>query len=393
MHDQSDTTATLPAAAQAPLTPAVDDSLAAPQPQTLAFTFTGSGREYFRIWIVNLFLSVATLGIYSAWAKVRRLQYFDRNTQLAGASFDFRGDPKAILKGRVLAVCLAALYQYAFGFSLEIGMAIVVLLMLALPFFMRSALRFRLHNTQYRGLHFDFTGSIKAAYGAYLPPLLTFLLPGALVAVDPGGKSVLYAFLLYLAWPLSYGVMKTYQQRHLQFGTVGSSYRVPPRRFFKPYLAAIGMALGAALALGIVAAIAAYFISKMAGATAQVLPGVAGVAGLVFGYAAMLMAIPYVQARTANLVWSNTSFPGLEMRSTMGAWAFIKLQTGNTLLTIFTLGLFRPFAVVRVVKYRLAHLTLHSTGSFEEVVAAAGRKSGGAAGDGMADFLGVDISW
>ena len=63
------------------------------------------------------------------------------------------------------------------------------------------------------------------------------------------------------------------------------------------------------------------------------------------------------------------------------------------MLTLVTLGLYRPFAVVRVVKYRLAHLSLHSTASFEDVVAGAARKSGGAAGDGMADFLGVDISW
>lgn len=46
--------------------------------------FTGKGSEYFGIWIVNLLLTILTLGIYSAWAKVRRLQYFYRNTQLAG---------------------------------------------------------------------------------------------------------------------------------------------------------------------------------------------------------------------------------------------------------------------------------------------------------------------
>src|SRR5690606_28413884 len=79
----------LPADAPAPA-PA-----AAPQPRTLALIFTGDGREYFRIWVVNLLLTLATFGIYSAWAKVRRLQYFDRNTQLAGASFDFHGNPRA----------------------------------------------------------------------------------------------------------------------------------------------------------------------------------------------------------------------------------------------------------------------------------------------------------
>ena len=34
------------------------------------FKFTGKASEYFGIWIVNLFLSLITLGIYSAWAKV-----------------------------------------------------------------------------------------------------------------------------------------------------------------------------------------------------------------------------------------------------------------------------------------------------------------------------------
>ena len=72
-------------------------------------TFTGEGREYFRVWIVNLALSVATLGVYSAWAKVRRLQFFYRHTRLDGASFDFHGQPLAILKGRIVALGLFGL--------------------------------------------------------------------------------------------------------------------------------------------------------------------------------------------------------------------------------------------------------------------------------------------
>lgn len=41
---------------------------------TKPLTFTGTGAEYFGIWIVNLLLTIVTLGIYSSWAKVRRLQ-------------------------------------------------------------------------------------------------------------------------------------------------------------------------------------------------------------------------------------------------------------------------------------------------------------------------------
>ena len=38
-------------------------------PENLSLVFTGSGSEYFRIWIVNLLLMFVTLGIYFPWAK------------------------------------------------------------------------------------------------------------------------------------------------------------------------------------------------------------------------------------------------------------------------------------------------------------------------------------
>ncbi|MDB5937059.1 MAG: hypothetical protein JWQ01_4403 [Massilia sp.] len=388
MHEHSDIVDSPSPAA--PLPPAANDSV--PAPETLAFAFTGSGKEYFRIWIVNLFLTVATLGIYSAWAKVRRLQYFDRNTQLAGAVFDFRGDPKAILKGRVLAVALLAAYHYAFGFSLAVGLAIVAVMLLALPFFMRSALRFRLHNTQYRGVHFDFSGSSAGAYRAYLPPLLAFLLPSALFAIDPTNPLVALVFLLYLGWPLMYGAMKSYQQRHLQFGGTGSTYQVPARRFIKPYVIALLAALGGMLLLAIVLGVAT-FLTPKADNSKMALTIMPILGGVIAAYTTYLVAGPYLQVRIANLAWSNTSFPGVEIRSSMRAWDFVKLQTVNAVLTIVTLGLYRPFAVVRVYRYRLAHLALHTSGSFEQIAAAAARKRSGAAGDGMADFFGVDLSW
>ena len=41
----------------------------------LDIRFSGSGSEYFRIWIVNLLLTIVTLGIYYPWAKVRQTRY------------------------------------------------------------------------------------------------------------------------------------------------------------------------------------------------------------------------------------------------------------------------------------------------------------------------------
>lgn len=65
--------------------------------------FTGSAGEYFRIWIVNLFFTLVTLGIYSAWTKVRKKKYFYARTCFDGETFDCFGRPIAILKGRIVA--------------------------------------------------------------------------------------------------------------------------------------------------------------------------------------------------------------------------------------------------------------------------------------------------
>ena len=73
--------------------------------------FKGSGSEYFKIWIVNLFLSILTLGIYSAWAKVRRKRYLYGNTSVKGASFEYHASPLTILKGRLIAVALLIVYS------------------------------------------------------------------------------------------------------------------------------------------------------------------------------------------------------------------------------------------------------------------------------------------
>src|SRR5260370_8359218 len=66
--------------------------------------FTADAGEYFRIWIVNLALAIVTLGIYSAWAKVRKRRYFYGHTRVDGDTFDYRPNPIAILKRRLIPV-------------------------------------------------------------------------------------------------------------------------------------------------------------------------------------------------------------------------------------------------------------------------------------------------
>ena len=74
------------------------------------FEFKGNASEYFRIWIVNIALTILTLGIYSAWAKVRTNRYMYANTYLNGSNFEYNADPVRILIGRIIVVTLYALF-------------------------------------------------------------------------------------------------------------------------------------------------------------------------------------------------------------------------------------------------------------------------------------------
>jgi uncharacterized membrane protein YjgN (DUF898 family) len=73
--------------------------------------------------------------------------------------------------------------------------------------------------------------------------------------------------------------------------------------------------------------------------------------------------------------------------------ALTRLQVANAALTLLTLGLYRPFAVVRVYRYRLACLSLQVDQDFDAITAGARRPRRNAAGDGASDFLGLDLSW
>jgi len=152
-------------------------------------SFVGSGGEYFRIWIVNLLLSILTLGIYSAWAKVRREQYFHRNTLLDGSGFDYHGNPKAILKGRVIAVGLVAILSLTENLAPQYYFLALLLCVPLVPWLLIRSFIFRARNTSFRGLRFDFLGTYKGFCKAFWGYILLFVLIIVLGGISEFAKS------------------------------------------------------------------------------------------------------------------------------------------------------------------------------------------------------------
>src|SRR5437868_2663286 len=171
-----------PASSHAAVEPYLSDDVApAGEPHThrLDIRFTGSGSEYFRIWIVNLLLTIVTLSLYHPWAKVRRLRYFYGNTLVDGHALDFHGNPWKMLRGYLLVGAMVLLYSLAGKFSPVAGLVAFLIVAAIWPALFKASLQFRLANTSWRGLRFRFKGDTPSAYRAMLP----LFLPGLAVLV------------------------------------------------------------------------------------------------------------------------------------------------------------------------------------------------------------------
>ncbi|HAF00938.1 MAG TPA: DUF898 domain-containing protein [Methylophilaceae bacterium] len=195
--------------------------------------FTGKAGEYFGIWIVNLLLSIVTLGIYSAWAKVRRKKYFYNNTLIEGVGFDYHAKPMAILKGRIIAVALFILYQVLTKFSPIAGAVLLVLFLVALPWILVRGLTFNARNSSHRGLRFDFDGQYgQAARVMLLYPILIFLTLG-------------------LALPFVAQRMNQFVFNHHKFGLSHFQMNALVKDFYKVYLKMFGLIIALAFMIGV----------------------------------------------------------------------------------------------------------------------------------------------
>ncbi len=381
-----------------------------PQWQALPLQFTGSGSEYFRIWAVNTLLVILTLSLYLPYAKARRLRYFHGNTLVDGHALGFHGVGSKMLRGYLLVLAFSACYALAGQFSpLAAGLAALALVALW-PALWQASLRFRLANTSWRGLRLRFNGSVAGAYVALLPALLSgagILLAsamrgaqppaaGAAQAPDWAGAAIGVCGLLAMAMsPWLLARIKRYQHGHYQFAGDTTTLSARTRDFFSLWwrgglLALVPLLL--MVALGVVAGLAGLAAQGAGRGTGGAAAGslIVGLS-LLFYLVVFVLVGPWFSARLQNLVWGATASPRLRIRSSLRVRDLAWLTLKNLLLTVLTLGLYRPFAVVATTRLRLAAIGLQALGPPDSWVAGLQAVEGDAAGDAAGDLLGVDL--
>jgi len=334
------------------------------------FEFTGNATEYFRIWIVNLALSIVTLGIYSAWAKVRTQRYFYANTRVAGAPFEYLARPIPILKGRLIAFVLFGGYVLSGHFSFKVQIALALLIAIASPWLIVRGLKFRARYSAWRSINFSFVGDYGTAYVNYL--LLYLIVP----------------FTLSIYYPFLKGRQKRYVVDNTRYGTQPLHFSALNGDFFPPYLAAFGMFflwyLGMSFLTGVL-------IVNLGHSYRHPQPGLLyTMVGVI--YVGVFMIAMFLSARVNNLVYNSIDIGGNRLHSTLRARDLIGLYLVNTVAILCSAGMLIPWAMIRLARYRASRLTLLSVGNLD-TFAAAHAPDESAAGSEVDSVFDIDIGF
>jgi uncharacterized membrane protein YjgN (DUF898 family) len=96
-------------------------------------------------------------------------------------------------------------------------------------------------------------------------------------------------------------------------------------------------------------------------------------------------------SRITNLVWNHTRVGSCGFRCTLEANRLFLLMFTNALGMIFTLGLFKPFAQIRLATYMVGEFCLLSEGGLDDFIAGE-QQNVGAFGEEAAEFFDLDIA-
>lgn len=305
--------------------------------KALDFDFRGNGMEYFKIWIVNVLLTIVTLGIYSAWATVRNNRYFYSNLYLGDDNFRYLAEPLTILKGRIIAVVALIIYMGVSGLFPIAGLIMLGVLFLLIPYFINQSLAFSHRMSAYKNIQFRFKSSYGEAFMvAYVWPILGILSLG-------------------LLYPLFFVKMNEYVINNSAYGTTKFEFSATYKDYGIIFLTLIGV--------GAVAGILVWALTGVGSEiTGMIIPVIMGL--MYFGL------IVYFIIATTNLLYRSIALSGHSFDADLTMSGMSKVILINAFLTLITLGLYLPAAKVRMAKYVSSCLTMQVDGDLNNFAAA-----------------------
>lgn len=334
--------------------------------------FSGRAGEYFGIWFVNLLLSIVTLGIYSAWAKVRTERYFYGHTRLAGASFEYLANPIAILKGRLIAYAVVIALGLSLRFLPVLYFVLIIAIGVLMPAILVWSLRFRARNSAWRGVNFRFNAAASEAYGPFF------------------GWPILTAITLYLLFPFMTMRQQEFVGSNHRFGKEYFRFSGEVGKYYVPFLIVLGLGIAGIFGFGaLVGGIAVSAKSAGQDPSAAMYWMFAPMIALYLGIFGLGV---FLRTRYQNLFWKNTTLGPHRFESTLRARDMLWIYASNIVVIVCTLGLGVPWAMVRLARYRAEHFAMVAEGSLDGFVADASGSTS-ATGAELIDALDVGLDF
>lgn len=352
-----------------------------------SFEFRGNTGEFFKIWAVNMLLTLVTLGVFSAWAKVRTKRYFNGNIFLGGGNFDYHASPWSILFARVLVLGITGAVAYWSGEDFLRSAVRSTLLLVFLPWAYMRGLSFNARNTSFHGLRFSFRKTYFSIYLVCLPIIIGVLLTFYILSQSSKEEIAAYTsgdlytimfpiffFLFILVYPIMIRALQRFKAQGHAYGGVYFNFNTPPvRHYYSPW----GLFLKGNIVFVIIAVIfgikSEWFF----------------IVGLI-GFNGFL--IFYANALYLRLFWDKLTFPNGKVQCDFPVSQFaLKVITVNFFAIIFSLGLLYPWAKIRRARYLAEHIKIIApSGALQEVIAARSKKEG-AMGEELTVVEGFDF--
>lgn len=325
--------------------------------------------EFYAIYLVNILLTVLTLGIYRFWGKTRERRYMWSRLRVLDEPLSYTGTGGELFKGFFIAFVLVLLpLSLLYTWLLKVvgmtsNLAVVLqlfyyaLLLFLIGFAIYRAQRFRLSRTTWRGMRGGLGGS-ASTYG------------GMNVAAAVGAS-----LTLGWLWPLMQMKMMHYRLNNTAVGSQNLAFSAAVGPVYKRYalfwLALVcvgGLVVGTleALNAGLDAPVDLESMTdeeRQAFVLGAMVVPFAVWGGLILGF----LIYQLYRGWLLSYVVRHVSFMGAKLTSTITAWNFLWLMLGNGLIMVSTLLLGYPVVMKRKMAYMAKHVHLDGEVDVEQL--------------------------
>ena len=342
--------------------------------ESIAVKFSGRTGEYFQIWLVNTALTLASLGLYMPWARMRTRRYFLGQIRLQESGLEYQANPQAMFLGwgvigagftllssfgDLLTTGLTSIVQPLIKANwivplLTAGVVGVILLIQlgALSWLLVQSIRYNSSKTSFRNLRFGF-GSVEARFRLWkemvILLVLRFLVPISLGLLQP-----------YVAWR-----WRRFLIRHRRFGTTPFAFTAKPSDFRRLHLRALPLLFPAIASIAAIATMLLWLALATRSGTlvsGKIVPWPIPteiVTVLVLASIPLLLIWScWLEARAAILTWRCTHLGEMRFACAWRARDLIRLRLQHGLALVFSLGLAWPWVRIRETRYRLQRISV-----------------------------------